>query len=127
MNSPCTRLRIGPPDQIIHLINRLGPVNLGMLMLAPRFVSCLRFVLPDAWRVSGAHKVNRLQSGLDSQRKDFLEIDGAERVVRTNYNLLLQEYFAFVKAVVRPKECQPRPGCASDERPIDGAWAAVPG
>ena len=98
-----------------------------MLMLAPRFVSCLRFVLPDVRRVSGTHKVNRLQSGLDPQRKDFLEIEGAECVVRTNYHLLLQEYFAFVKAVVWPKECQPRLGGAADECPINGAWAAVPG
>ena len=120
----CARRRIAAADQVGAIPVDMGvPVDLGFLVLAPA-LSCLRLVLHDLLMPAGDDEVGRLQHGLDAEREQMVEVDGAERV-GADGDRLLQDHRTFVEAVIGTEDGEACLGVALDDRPVDRARAAV--
>src|SRR5690606_35166314 len=109
---PGAGLRVGAADQIVHLGNRLVPVDLGVRLAAPALVGGLALVLRDARRLARAHQVDRLHHGVDPHGEQVIEVEAAERVVRPDLDLLLQEDRPLVQSLVGPEDGEPGLGLA---------------
>ena len=117
--APGARRRVGGADQVVDLGHRLGPVDLGNVLLEPALVGLLRMVLRDLRRLAGLHEVDRLHHGVDAEREQLLEVDVAQRLVGADRDLLLQQDRPLVEAFVRPEDRKPRLGPAHGDRPVD--------
>jgi hypothetical protein len=82
-------------------------------------------ILLDARRLAGLHQIDRLQHRLDAHGKQPVEIDRAERVVRADVSLLLQQHVAGIEPVVGPEDRQPGLVLALDDGPVDRTRSAV--
>src|SRR5262249_18416144 len=98
--------RIAAADEIVDLAPGLAPVDAGIVAPAAALISRLRGILLDARRLAGLDQVDRLQHRLDAHGKQPVEINRAERVVRADVGLLLQQQVAGIEPVVGPEDRQ---------------------
>src|SRR4029079_16553816 len=117
--------RIAAPDQPVYLLSGLAPVDFGIARAATAFVGRFRVVLFDTWRLAGFHQIDRFHHSFDAHREQAIEIDGAERVGGGDRRLFLDENIAGIEPVVGPEYRQPSFLFALDDRPVDGASAAI--
>src|SRR5207248_11246372 len=111
--------------QPIDLFPRLAPVDLGVVRSAAALVSRLGFVLFDARRLSRFDQVDGLQHRLDPHRKQAIEIDGSERVSRPYRRTFRNKSITGIEPIVGPENRKSGFFLALDDRPIDGAGAAI--
>src|SRR5215468_1086951 len=78
--SPGTGRGVAAADKAIDLLPRLAPIDLRVAGAAATFVSRLRLVLLDAWRLAGLHQIDRFHHRFDAHREKAVEIDGTECV-----------------------------------------------
>src|SRR4051812_30413033 len=91
-------------NQAIDLLPGLAPVDLGVVRAAAALVGRLRLVLLDARRLAGFDEIDRLHHGIDPEREQAVEVDGAECVGAADGRLLLQKHVAGVETVVGPED-----------------------
>src|SRR5262245_28436115 len=122
---PRPRLRIGAADEIPDLLERLAPVDLDVLRLAPALVGRPRLVLRDLRRGARAHHVHGLQQGRDAHRIEAVEIERAQGVAVADLDFLLEQNRPRVEALVGPEGRTAPARLALDDRPVDGAGTAM--
>src|SRR6516165_10445968 len=86
--------RIAATDERIDLPPGLRPVDMGVLRRAAALIGRLAFVLLDTRRLAGLHEVDGFEHRLDPERKQAVEVDGAERVGAADGRFLLQQHIA---------------------------------
>src|SRR4029079_19270362 len=64
--APGAGRRVGRADEIVDIRRRLGPIDLGYILLEPAFVSLLGVVLRNLGRLAGAHQVDGFHHRLDA-------------------------------------------------------------
>src|SRR5689334_3433775 len=81
---PCTGRRVAAADQVVNEVHVISPVYAGFSFPAPAFVSRLALVLTVLPVFVSCHEIRRFEHGLYPERKELVEIDVAESLVRTN-------------------------------------------
>src|SRR5467141_821515 len=122
---PCARRRIAPAYEVIDEVDVARPIDFRLGGAAPAFVARAGFVLNRFAVLAGHHQVGRFEHRRDPHWEQAIEIDAAERVIRAERRLLLQDHGAFVQAVGRPEDGQSGFGVAAYDRPVDRARPAI--
>ena len=104
---PGARRGVAGADQVVHLIDMIGPMDLSLVGFEPSLVTRLRFILRDFLVPAGYHQISGLQQGADTQRKQGVEVHICERVIGTDRASLLQEP-SVGRKMVRPVSRSPR-------------------
>ena len=91
---PGARRGIASANQVVDVVDGLGPVDPGLSGAAPALVARLRFVLRDLPVRAGDDQVGGLQQRLHAHREQAVEIHRAQRVVRADRRRLLQDHRA---------------------------------
>src|SRR6266571_4750685 len=111
--------------EVVDEIDVARPIDFRLGGAAPAFVARAGFVLNRFAVLAGHHQVGRFEHRRDPHREQAIEIDAAERVIRAERRLLLQDYGALVQSVGRPEDREAGLGVAAYDRPIDRAGAPV--
>ena len=125
VHAPGAGLR--PADQVVDEVDVARPVDPRLGGPAPALVRRLVLVLDGLLVLARGHEVGRFEHRLHAQREEPVEVDRAERVVRADRRLLLQDHRPLVEAVGRAEDRQPGLRLAPDDRPVDRARAAILG
>src|SRR5579871_4032630 len=120
---PRARRRIASPNQVVDVIDGLGPINFGLGRAAPAFVTGGRLILHGLGMFTGDHEVRRFEHRFDAHRKQAVEIDATQRVVGPDRRLLLKNDSALVQSVGGTEYRQPSLRIAFNDRPVDGTRA----
>src|SRR6266571_1210984 len=111
--------------EVVDEIDVARPIDFRLGGAAPAFVARAGFVLNRFAVLAGHHQVGGLEHRRDPHREQAIEINAAERVIRAERRLLLQDHGAFVQSVGRPEDREAGLGVAAYDRPIDRAGAPV--
>src|SRR6185369_6955689 len=125
MRRPGPGCRVAAANQVIDVVDGLGPVDSGFGGAAPTLVARLRFVLHGFRVLAGDYQISRFQHRAHAQREQAVEINRAEGVLGAERRFLLQDDGAFVETVRRTEYGQSRLYFAFDDRPVDRAGAAI--
>src|SRR6266702_5456295 len=111
--------------EVVDEIDVARPIDFRLGGAAPAFVARAGFVLNRFAVLASHHHVGRFEHRRDPHREQAIEIDAAERVIRAERRLLLQDHGAFVQAIGRSEDGQSGFGVAADDRPVDRARPAI--
>src|SRR5581483_77580 len=87
---PCARSGIAAANQIIDVVEGLGPVDLRLGGAAPSFIAGSGLVLLRLGMLAGQDEVGGLDHRLDAHGKEAIEIYTTERVIGADGRSLLQ-------------------------------------
>src|SRR5262249_15537039 len=96
-----------------------------MLVAANRLVSSTTLILGDSRRIAALDQGNGIAQRFDPQREEGVEIERPRCVVRCNRRPTLNQNWASVDSLVRPKPCHPGLRVAFNEGPRDRASPAM--
>src|SRR3989475_8064676 len=102
--------------QVVDEIDVARPIDFRLGGAAPAFVARAGFVLNRFAGLAGHHPGGPFDHRRDPHREQAIEIDAAERVIRAERRLLLQDHGAFVQAICRPEDGQSGFGVAAYDR-----------
>src|SRR5262245_17515883 len=118
---PGAGLGIGPANEVPRGLQRLLPVDLHVLLLAPALVRSLRLVLDDLRRLARAHEIDALEQRRHAHREEPVELKAAGRVGVADLDFFLQQDRSGIEPLVGPEEGEPGARVALDDRPVDRA------
>src|SRR5713101_2979945 len=124
-SSPGAGGGIAAAYEVVDEIDMARPVDFRLGGAAPSFVARAGFVLNRFAVLARHHQVGRFEHRRDPHRKQAIEIDAGQRVIRAERRFLLQDHGPFVQAIGRPEDGQSGFGVATYDRPVDRARPTV--
>ena len=85
----------------------------------------LGFVLDNARRTAGVNQIDRFTSGLNTEREEFIEVEGSGCLFRADLDFFLNQYRTGINALVYPEPGDAGLFLTIDQGPVNRTPAAV--